>query len=261
MINKTKTHSDYTLKIDNFEGPLALLYHLIEKNKMNIYEVKINEITDQYLEYIKQMERMDLEVTSEFILMASTLLHIKSRSLLPRKKIEEELDGVDPEEEIVLKLIEYKKYKEMSDILKIREEKWEKVFYNIGEKIKFKTELSLEEISVDNLLNAYKKIIVKNEKKVNRDVDNMDTILQYEKVSIKSKIRDVLKALMKNTMISFNKMFSLNTKSKTEVVTAFMAILELARNSKVELLQKSLFSEILVKRKYFINQTKEENEI
>ena len=105
----------YAIKIDNFEGPLDLLCHLIDRNKMNIYDVNLSEITDQYIDYINTMEEMNLEVTSEFILMASTLLYIKSKNLLPSQVDEEkELS----EEELLRRIIEYKKYKEISKVLK-----------------------------------------------------------------------------------------------------------------------------------------------
>ena len=101
----------YAIKIENFEGPLDLLCHLIDKNKMNIYEINLSEITDQYIEYINAMEKMNLEVTSEFILMASTLLYLKSKNLLP-SQVEEEQELT--EEELLKRIIEYKKYKEIT---------------------------------------------------------------------------------------------------------------------------------------------------
>ena len=105
----------YEIKIENFEGPLDLLCHLIEKNKLDIFEIKISDITDQYIEYINQMEQMNLEVTSEFLIMASTLLYLKSKTLLP-KETEEEEDLT--EEELLQRIIDYKKYKEISKKLK-----------------------------------------------------------------------------------------------------------------------------------------------
>ena len=102
---------DYSIKIDEFEGPLDLLCYLIEKNKLNIFDVKISDITDQYIDYINQMEQMNLEVTSEFIIMASTLLYLKSKTLLPKDTVEEE---ELTEEELLQRIIEYKKYKEIS---------------------------------------------------------------------------------------------------------------------------------------------------
>ena len=107
----------YEIKIENFEGPLDLLCHLIEKNKLDICEVKISEITDQYIDYINNMEQMNLEVTSEFLIMASTLLYLKSKTLLPKDSEEEE---ELTEEELLKRIIDYKKYKEVSLKLKDR---------------------------------------------------------------------------------------------------------------------------------------------
>ncbi|NTV91127.1 MAG: segregation/condensation protein A, partial [Clostridiales bacterium] len=101
-----------TIRIQNFEGPFDLLFHLIEENKVNIYDIPINIITDQYMEYLFAMQELDMEVASEFLLMASTLLHIKSRMLLPQKKEASPEDEIDPREELVMRLLEYRKYKE-----------------------------------------------------------------------------------------------------------------------------------------------------
>ena len=108
-----------TIKIQNFEGPFDLLFHLIEKNKINIYDIPINEITDQYMDYLFKMQELDMEVASEFLVMAATLLHIKSRLLLPNPR-QDEKEEIDPREELVLKLVEYKRYKRFTEILKQR---------------------------------------------------------------------------------------------------------------------------------------------
>ena len=105
----------YAIKIENFEGPLDLLCHLIEKNKMDIYDIHLNEITDQYIQYLNQMEKMNLEIASEFVVMASTLLYLKSKNLLPKQEEEEE---ELTEEELIRRIIEYKKFKEISKVLK-----------------------------------------------------------------------------------------------------------------------------------------------
>ena len=105
----------YAIKLENFEGPLDLLCTLIEKNKMNIYDINLNEITDQYIDYINKMEEMNLEITSEFLIMASTLLYLKSKNLLPNKKDDEE---EITEEELIRRIIEYKKYKDITAKLK-----------------------------------------------------------------------------------------------------------------------------------------------
>ena len=105
----------YSIKVENFEGPLDLLCYLIDKNKMNIYEININEITDQYIDYLKEQEKLNLEIASEFIVMASTLLYFKSKKLLPKQ--EEETEEIT-EEELIRRIVEYKKFKEISKTFK-----------------------------------------------------------------------------------------------------------------------------------------------
>ena len=131
----------YSIKIDNFEGPLDLLCFLIDKNKMNIYDVNLTEITDQYIEYLNAMEEMNLEIASEFIVMASTLLYLKSKKLLPKQEEEEE---EITEEELIRRIIEYKKYKSVSQVFKERYLEYSKRFFKDEESIKLPKQI-LEE--------------------------------------------------------------------------------------------------------------------
>ncbi|TYQ15752.1 UNVERIFIED_CONTAM: condensin subunit ScpA [Acetivibrio alkalicellulosi] len=235
-----------TIKIQNFEGPFDLLFHLIEKNKIDIYDIPMNEITDQYMDYLFKMQELDLEIASEFILMAATLLHIKSKLLLPSPKENKE-EEVDPREELVLKLVEYKRYKKFSQILKEREEDYRKVFYKQPEDIDFKTEEDEPiELSYYEIKRIYVDLIERNEKKTNKNTGKMTQILQHEKVSLKSKIREVIKTLLNKTFFRFSDIFSLKTKSKLEVVTGFLAVLELAKLKKINVIQNKNFSEIMV---------------
>ncbi|WP_010243589.1 segregation and condensation protein A [Acetivibrio cellulolyticus] len=236
-----------TIKIQNFEGPFDLLFHLIEKNQVDIYDIPINDITDQYMDYLFQMQEMDLEVASEFLLMAATLLHIKSKLLLPSIKQNKE-DEVDPREELILKLVEYKKYKQFSEVLKVREKEWEKVCYRQPEEIDIKKSDEPIELSYDELKRVYVNLIERNERKMNRNTGKMTQILQIEKVSLKSKIREVIRTLINKTCFRFSDLFSMATKSKLEVVTGFLAILELAKLKKVSIIQNSQFAEIVVQR-------------
>ncbi len=238
-----------TIKIKNFEGPFDLLFHLIEENKINIYEIPINVITDQYMEYLFAMKELDLEIASEFLVMASMLLHIKSKMLLPGKKTEEE-NEVDPREELVVKLVEYKKYKDFSEILKEREKKWESAHYKLPEAYAFDYETEILELSIAQLVNVYQDLLDRNDRKTNKSNEkSMTQILKKEVVSMKSKIDEIIKILLKKNFFGFSKFFSLKERSTIEVVTGFLAILELAKNKKVWLKQKNLFSEIIVQRK------------
>ena len=122
----------YAVKINNFEGPLDLLCHLIDKNKMNIYDIALSQITDQYIEYLKEQEKLNLEIASEFLVMASTLLYLKSKSLLPKQEEEEE---EITEEELIRRIIEYKKFKEISKVLKQNYMENSNRYYKIPEEI------------------------------------------------------------------------------------------------------------------------------
>jgi segregation and condensation protein A len=236
-----------TIKIQNFEGPFDLLFHLIEKNQVDIYDIPINEITDQYMDYLFQMQELDLEVASEFLVLASTLLHIKSKLLLPNTKESKE-NEIDPREELVLKLIQYKKYKQFAQMLKQKEVEWDKVFYKSPEEIDVKKQDEPIELSYEEIKRMYVNIIERNERKMNKNTGKMTHILQQEKVSLKSKIREVIRTLLNKAYFRFSELFSLRNKSKLEVITGFMAVLELAKIKKVTITQQSPFSEILVYR-------------
>jgi segregation and condensation protein A len=243
------------IKIQNFEGPFDLLFHLIEKNKINIYDIPINEITDQYMEYLFAMQKLDLDIASEFLVMASTLLHIKSRLLLPEKK--EKLEEADPREELVLRLVEYKKYKDFSQILKQREQEWMRLYYKLPEVIELNRSDEVLELSPDELRRVYADLIKKNKSKMNDQSQKIAAIIQHEKVSLKSKMKEIVRSFMNKTCLVFSHIFSLGSKSKTEVVTGFLAILELSKLKKVKLEQDKQFSDILI---YKVDDNLDESE-
>jgi segregation and condensation protein A len=237
----------YTIKIQNFEGPFDLLFHLIEKNQINIYDIPINEITDQYMEYLFAMQELNLEVASEFLLMAATLLHIKSRMLLPDRKEKNE-EALDPREELIYRLVEYKKYKKFAEVLKVEEKNWEKVFYKLPEAMEFEFEEEVLELQPLELKRAYKDIIERNRKKINNTSSKMSQIIQHEKVSLKSKIREIIRTLINRPFFRFSELFSQGARSKTEIVTGFLGILELSKQKRVNLKQSKQFSDIFVHR-------------
>lgn len=231
----------YTIKMENFEGPLDLLCHLIEKNKMDICDIKICEITDQYLAYLNEMQLMNLDVTSEFIVMASRLIYLKSKSLLP-SIVEEEEEEID----LVQMLIEYKKYKEYTFTLKERIEEFGGKFYKLPDKLDLPKE-KLDETFEPNLIpKIYNDFVTKEIEKKNVNASNINRLAVSEKVTIKSKIREILKELWKKPTFVFNKMFSLKKRSKVEVVTAFLSLLELSKMSRITVTQDSLFGDINV---------------
>ena len=236
----------YAIKLENFEGPLDLLCTLIEKNKMDIYDIKIDEITDQYIEYINKQQEMNLEVTSEFLVMASTLLYLKSKKLLPHGN--EETDEMT-EDELIRRIVEYKKYK---DIIKKLRENFD-IFSNRIFKDKEDIELPKQELDIDYdksmIPNIYKSLITKNEEKVNKNAKNIEKIAITETYTIGSKIKDMFRELIRNKKFVFNKLFSIKEHNKTEVVTAFSGLLELSRRDKVTTNQEELFGDINVEKR------------
>ncbi len=236
----------YAIKLDNFEGPLDLLCHLIDKNKMDINEVKISDIADQYIQYINELDGYNLEIASEFLIMASTLLYLKSKSLLP-KTTEDEAELT--EEELLQRIIEYKKYKEISKKFKEMYEVYSKRFYKLPEKIELPKQKLETEYSKDVIINSYQKLIEKNEKKINQNKNNIEKIAVVENVSVASKVKDIFRELIRKPKFVFNKLFTLSRCNKQEVVTAFSGLLELSRRSKVTATQEELFGDIIVEKR------------
>ena len=235
----------YAIKIENFEGPLDLLCHLIEKNKMDIYDIHLNEITDQYIQYLNQMEKMNLEIASEFVVMASTLLYLKSKNLLPKQEDEEE---ELTEEELIRRIIEYKKFKEISKVLKQNYTQNGNRYYKNQENIKLPKQ-KLEK-DYDNTLipNIYSELIERNRVKINQNAKNIEKIALVENYTVASKVKEMFKVLVKQKRFVFNKLFSLNKHNKQEVVTAFSGLLEMSRRKKVETTQEELFGDITVEK-------------
>ncbi len=234
----------YTIKMTNFEGPLDLLCHLIDKNKMDIFDIKINDITDQYLEYLKYMDQMNLEITSEFIVMASKLIYLKSKQLLPVDKEEEEEEEFD----LVKLLVEYKKYKEMTSVFRERLDNFGRRVYKLPEKIEL-PKGKLETVFEPSLIvDTYAAFVRKEIEKKNVNAENINRIAVSEKYTIKSKIKEILKTLWKKPKFIFNKLFNVNKKPKAEVVTAFLSLLELSKLKRISVTQDSLFGDINVEK-------------
>lgn len=238
----------YKIKIQNFEGPLDLLFHLIEKSKFNIYDIPINDITDQYMEYLYVMNELNLDTASEFIVMAATLLHIKSKMLLPDKKNVDE-EEADPREELVTRLIQYKKFKEYSDVLRHKESEWAKVHYKFPEPFEKKKIYDDIDITVNELVNIYNMILQNNTDKINKKTQIKNPIIQHEKVSLKLKMSEIIQNLADKMFITFSDIFSKKKSTKKEIVTGFIAVLELTRQKKITVKQKKQFSDILIYNK------------
>ena len=235
----------YAIKLDNFEGPLDLLCHLVDKNKMDIHQVNITEITNQYIEYIDKMKELNLDVTSEFILMASTLLYIKSKSLLP-KQVEDEAELT--EEELISRIIEYKRYKEISKKLKESYLKYSKRFFKLSEKIELPKRKIEEEYSKTIIAESYGQLLERNKTKLNVNAKNIERIAIVETVTVSSKVKDIFKELMRKPKFIFNKLCSNKRYTKLETVTAFTGLLELTRRNKVKANQEKTFGDITVEK-------------
>ena len=236
----------YALKLDNFEGPLDLLVHLIDKNKLDIYDIKITDIADQYIDYINQMERMNLDVASEFLVIASTLVYLKSKELLP-KEVDDEAELT--EEELIARIIEYKKYKEISKKFKEFYQENSKRFYKLPDQIELPKQKLEKVYKKEELAKRYERLLEAEKNKINLNAKNIEKIAIIEKFTVASKVKDMLRVLIKNKSFIFNKLFSIKEKSRPEVVTAFSGLLELSRRSKVSTEQEEIFGDILVKKK------------
>ncbi|WHE08069.1 segregation/condensation protein A [Thermoanaerobacterium thermosaccharolyticum] len=232
----------YKVKIKTFEGPFDLLFHLIEKNEIDIKDIPIASVFEQYMEYLNAMQEMDLDIATEFILMAATLLEIKSSMLLPKAQPEGkqlELDEADPREILVERLIEYKKYKVVANKLKSSNVYGLKFFREEPE-IKYIDKSLLLNYSADDLKKAYIKIL----KGANSDV----IPIKYTKdqFTVEDKIKEFLKNLIFTPIMKFSE-FVFN-RHKVEKVVSFMALLELVKLNKVVAEQKKIFGDIIIKK-------------
>lgn len=236
----------YSIKIENFEGPLDLLCYLIDKNKMNIYDVHLSEITEQYIEYLNAMEKMNLEIASEFLVMASTLLYLKSKNLLPKQ--EEDVEEIT-EEELIRRIIDYKKFKEISKTLKENYLVYSNRFYKGQEEIELPKQKLQKDYTPDKIPEVYKLLVERNSVRINQNAKNIEKIALVDRYTVSEKVKQMYKVLTKHKRFIFNRLFAINKHDKQEVVTAFSGLLEMSRRCKVETCQEELFGDILVQEK------------
>ena len=194
----------YLIKIDKFEGPLDLLIYLIEKNKMDIYDINLTEITEQYIEYLNQMDKLNLEIASEFLVMASSLLYLKSKKLLPKQ--EEETEELT-EEELIRRIIEYKKYKEMSAKFKENYLIYSKRITKNPENITLPKKQLEKKYTSEIIPNIYKDLLNRTSQRLNQNAKNIDKIALVDNYTVASKVKEMLKVLVKQRKFVFNKMF------------------------------------------------------
>ena len=231
---------DYTIRLDAFEGPLDLLMHLIERNKIDIYDIPIATLTEQYMEYLAKFKEFNIEVASEFLVMAATLLQIKSRILLPKvKKIEAEEEEEDPRQELVDRLLEYRRFKEVSDILDQLAQEQEKMFFRPPADLPAHY-LPPENMEVGLLWEAFLTVLEANE------VPQV-SLVKREVFSVQDKMVDILAMLGKSGgEIRFSEAFS-HSGTKSEVITTFLALLELIKVKRIAIRQPQSFAEIYIK--------------
>ncbi len=240
-----------SVKLQAFEGPLDLLLHLIDKDKINIYDIPIVDITNQYLEYIKEMKEEDLDLISEFLLMAATLLDIKSRMLLPKQKDENGVEE-DPRLELVERLLEYKKFKYISEELKEKQADAEKFLYKLEtlppEVVGYQEPVDIEKLLSDVTLAKLHGIF---QLVIKRRVDTIDPIrskfgkIEKEEVNLTDRVNHILEFAQKTRKFSFRKLLE-NQKGKMEVIVTFLAILELIKVGKITVAQENIFDDITV---------------
>ncbi|MEY8236141.1 segregation/condensation protein A [Lachnospiraceae bacterium 66-29] len=241
---------DLKVKLQVFEGPLDLLLHLLEKNKVSIYDIPIVEITNQYMEYISEMKRQDLNIVSEFLVMAATLLDIKSRMLLPKEEKEEIQE--DPRAELVQKLLEYKMYKCMSYELKDRQVDAQKVMFKTptipDEVRKYQEPVNLEEllsnVTLKKLNAIFKSIMRKREDKIDPIRSKFGKI-EKEEVSLEERMVYLEQYAIAHRNFSFRGILEAQS-TKMEIIVTFLSILELMKTGKILISQENIFDDILI---------------
>ena len=231
----------YEITIDNFQGPMDLLLHLIKEAKMDIFNIKLEIIIDEYLDYIKKMKDMNLDIASSYLVMSTELLEIKSKMLLP--KTEEEKEEDDPKERLINRLILYEQYKKQIDSFKELEKERKEFYTKVPSSLEeYKTNEKIKaDVSVDDLVNAFKKFLerVEMEKPIHTKVTRKELSVEDRMVSIKNKFKN-------NSRIAFFDLFEVKTKEY--LVVTFLAILELAKKREIIIKQDNNFDNIICEK-------------
>lgn len=227
----------YRLQLSNFEGPLDLLLHLIKLNEVDIYDIPIATIAEQYVEFLEMMQELDLDIASEFLLMAATLMEIKSRMLLPTDPDAEEPEE-DPRFELIEQILEYKKYKEFSGHLGERADAESVIFQRTSkENIDIETGDPLLEANIFQLMEAFKRVL-------EYTTEETFSEITLEEVSIEDKMEELRARLREKNNLLLDEIFEGQTKTKTILIATFLALLELIRLKEVAARQKTQFDEI-----------------
>jgi segregation and condensation protein A len=238
--SQLQSHKDLLFRLPAFEGPLDLLLHLIKENKIDIYDIPIAIITQQYIDYIELMKELNLDIAGEFLVMAATLVQIKSRVLLPPEETESEEPVEDPRAELVQRLLEYKAFKEASSEFRVKESVWRNIFTRMPpgeEDVEIGPELSLSEVSLFDLLTAFKNILAKAPGEVIE--------ITREKLTVADRINFIMEKLEGENRIPFEGIFEQNF-TKISLIVTFLALLEIIRLGLVTAYQEKAFGSIWI---------------
>jgi segregation and condensation protein A len=235
--------AEYKVQFEVFEGPLDLLLYLIKKEEVDIYEVNLTKLATQFIEYIDTMRLLDLEIAGEFLVMASTLMYIKSRELLPvdqQAQVEGEEEGEDPRWELIRQLVEYKKFKDAAAQLQTLEERQEHIFQRVPGKFEFESAAPppRSDVSIFDLLNAVNTVLKRFEQR-----EGATREIFEDKWTVSEKIEFILKVITERGPVKFSELFA-GAASRPEVVCTFLALLELIRLKQLVCVQPEHFSEI-----------------
>ncbi len=234
---------EYEVKIDNFEGPLDLLLHLIKESKVDIWEISIADIAEEYLAYIQRMEKLNLDIASEYLVMASELIEMKSRMLLPRqeKDVGEE-EEEDPKERLIRRLVEYQKYKEVTKNFKelesLRQEFYTKAPDNLKEYVE-EGIVPSSDVTLEDLMLAFQKFL--NRKELEK---SLQTTVTKKEITVEERRKSIRDILTKRKRVDFFELFEVVTKEY--IVVTFLAILEMAKKQELLIKQESDFSQIMI---------------
>lgn len=229
------------LKIHDFEGPLDLLLHLIKESKMDIMDIEIESITKQYVSFIEQQERMNLDVSSEYLVLAAELLEIKSKMLLPNHKEEEMVEEEDPREDLVRRLLEYQAYQDITKLLQEKESLRKEIYTKSPSDVHMYMDENTEihcDVTLDDLIDAFQKYYQRK-----LDSRPLNTKITMKELSVSKRRMEIKKLLKAKGKISFFELFPVV--SKEYIVVTFLAILEMAKNQELKITQKSTFDDIV----------------
>lgn len=236
---------EYKVTINDFEGPMDLLLHLVKENNIDIIELNVEEITEQYLKYIEEAEELNLDIASEYLALAAELIEIKSMSLLPKKVVVEDDYEEDPRENLIARLIEYQKYKEVTKNLKELEEQ-RKHFYSKSpsnlKEFKENEEINYGDLTMDLLMNAFQKFLDRKEEE-----KPLNTKITKKEYSVSARSREIKDVLKKRKKVEFEELFEIV--AKDYVVVTFLSILSMAKKGELIITQNDNFSKIVLSLK------------